>query len=335
MPKKPVNIAFGSMPGPSLSEELKQQILAISPRIRLWDISGLIDREKRGDFRTREQLNDILGNTEIYFGSPLPDNIISRAPDLKWIQSPLAGTDQYLLPEVIGSPVILTKAKIHGEQISETVFCMMLMLARKSLEHFRAQQQKKWVRVDPVVLHGKTLGILGLGNIGLAVARLAKAFNMKVLAMKAHPQGRYKDVDNIYSSAGLLEIMKQSDFVVIILPITEETKNLIGEKELRLMKTTSFLINVARGGIVDENALVHALQQKWIAGAAFDVFATDPQPLPPDSRLWDLPNLIITPHNAGHRPDYVELVTRQFCINLKRYINGRELTSIVDKEKGY
>lgn len=335
MIKKLINIAIAGVPVEPLSEELKRQILSVSPRVKLWDVFDMLNAEKRGDTKAQKQLNDILADTEIYLGRPLPERIISRSPGLKWIQASLAGTDQFLTPEVIGSPVILTKAKIHDEQVSEAVFCLMLVLARRSLEHFRAQQQRKWIKIGPVILHGKTIGILGLGNIGLEVARIAKALNMRVIGMKAHPEGRYKHVDAVYPPEGLQEILKQSDFVVIILPLTAETKNLIGENELRFMKPTSFLINVARGGIVNEDALRRALQAKWIAGAAFDVFLTDPQPLPPDNKLWEIPNLIITPHNAGHRLDYAELLTQQFCSNLKRYIRGKELVSIVDKESGY
>jgi len=335
MPLKLINVAVSNMPGMPLTDAQKQQIQAVSPRIRLQDIGDLIDGERQGNADAGRKLDEVLAGIEVFFGAPPPRNIVSRSPKLRWIQSPLAGTDQFLTPDVVASPVILTKARIHDQQISETVFCGMLMLARHSLEHYRAQQQKQWVRVDPTILHSKTIGILGLGNIGQAVARIAKAFGMKVLATKAHPEGKYKNVDVVYPPGSLREILPQCDFLAIILPITAATKNLIGAAELKMMKPTAYIINVARGGIVDEEALAQALWEKWIAGAAFDVFASDPGPLPADSKLWDLPNIIITPHNAGHRADYAELVTAQFIRNLKRYVNRKPLQCVVDKKLGY
>lgn len=335
MPRKIINIALSNTPMAPLTVEQKAQVQAISPRLNLVDVSGMLNADRQGDLKTREQLDRILAQTEIYFGAPIPQNIIVRAPNLKWIQSPIAGTDQFLTPDVIASPVILTKAKMHEEQISENVFCFMLMLARRSFDHFRAQQSHKSVRVEPVILHGKTVGILGLGNIGMRVARIAKALNMRVLATKAHPEGKYHDVDTVYPSSGMTEVMSKSDFLVLLLPITPSTRNIIGDKELRLMKPTSFLINVSRGGIVDEAALAQALKEKRLAGAALDAFASDPGPIPEDSLLWDVPNLIMTPHNAGQRSDYGELVVRQFCLNLKRYLRGQEFIGTVNKELGY
>lgn len=334
MPGKTLNIAIARIPLIPATEEQKKQIQSVSPHIKISDISSLV-KGLHGGTESREALDPVLSKTEIFFGSPLPENILSRAPKLKWIQSPIAGIEQFLIPEVKASNIVVTKARIHDEQISETVFCMMLMLARQSLTHFRAQQMRKKVRVEPVILHGKTIGILGLGNIGLEVAKLAKAFDMKVLATKAHPQGKYKNIDVVLPPSGLPEVLKQSDFLIVLLPKTPDTVNLIGIKELSLMKPTSFLINVSRGGIVDEDALALVLKQKVIAGAGLDVFASDPGPLPPESKLWELENLIITPHNAGQRPDYSELIIRQFCLNLKRYIRGRELVYQVNKQLGY
>ncbi len=339
MTAKLINVVIANMPGTPLTEEKRTQMLsqiqAVSPRISLKDISNVINADRRGETDARLQLDAVLSDAEVFFGMPLPNDIVSRAPHLKWIQSPLAGTDQFLTPAVVASRIVLTKARIHDVQISETVFSMILMLARRSLEHFRLQEKKQWVRLDPTIIQGKTVGILGLGNIGLAVARLAKAFGMTVLATKAHPDGISKNVDLVLPPSGTREVLSRSDFLVVLLPITADTKNLIGEAEIKLMKPTAYLINVSRGGIVDEQVVSRALKEHWIAGAAFDVFASDPRPLSPVSQLWETPNLIITPHNAGHCLNYAELVTDQFCQNLDQYMAGKTLLGVVDKNLGY
>jgi phosphoglycerate dehydrogenase-like enzyme len=333
--KEPVNVVISQLVGSPYTEEYLGKIRAVSPRVRLQDISDLVKAEMNGDSSAIQLVDAILADTEVFFGAPLPVDIIKRAPRLMWIQSPLAGTDWFLTPAVIESPVILTKARIHATQISEAVFNMMLMLARRSLEYFRHQQQKEWERLTPSILHSKTVGILGLGNIGQAVARLAKAFGMKVIATKAHPEIRAKHVDLMLPPSDLNQILEQSDFLVILLPITPETQNIIGEAELRLMKPTTYFINVGRGGVVDEPALIRALSEKWIAGAALDVFVSDPDPLPYENKLWDLPNVIITPHISGGRPDGAAVLTQLFCKNLRRYLMGKELLNVVDKERGY
>jgi len=334
---EPINVvvSFPSGAPMMLTEEYKDQIRAVSPRIKLHEAAELVSAEKNRDSRAREQLNAMLAEADVFYGFTHPNNLISRAPKLKWIQAPLAGVDPYLTQELVDSQVVVTKAKIHERQISETIFTFILMLARKSLTHFRAQQCKEWERIVPTVLHKKTLGILGLGNIGQATARIAKAFGMRVIATKAHPEGRFVNVDKLLPPNGFREVLAQSDFVVILLPLTPETKNLIGEAELRLMKPTAYLVNVSRGGVVDETALIRALSENWIAGAGLDVFTTDPGPLPADSKFWDLPNVIVTPHNAGPRGDYMELLNRQFCQNLRRFIDGRELIGVVDKKLRY
>ena len=333
MTGKAVNILASHPYGPSWSAESLEQVKTVSPRIKLTDISELILAEDAGDTEAKEQLDELLRVGEIYYGMAAPKDLIARAPGLKWIQTPLAGVDFFLKPDIINSPVTLTNARFHGTQIRELVFNLMLMLARQSYRHFQDQQQKKWQPVTPVLLNGKTMGILGMGNIGQAVAKLSKAFDMKVLVMRARANIPYKYADETYGPEGLPTILARADFLAIILPLTPETREIIGEKELRMMKPTAFLINVARGGVIDEKALIKVLKENRIAGAGLDVFAIEP--LPETSELWDLPNVIISPHNAGIRSDYYEIATAQFCKNLKRYLSGKELLNIVDKRKGY
>ena len=333
MARKTVNILVSHPYGPSWSSESLEQVKAVGRQIKLTDISDLVFAENTGDMTAKERLDELLREVEIYYGMLPPKDMVARSPGLKWIQTPLAGVDFFLKPEIIDSSITLTNARFHGTQIRELVFNLMLMLARQSYQHFCDQQQKKWQPLTPVLLNGKTIGILGMGNIGQAVARLSQAFDMKVLVMRARANIPYKYADETFGPEGLPEILVRADFLVIILPLTAETRKIIGEKELRMMKPTAFLINVARGGVIDEDALITALKENIIAGARLDVFATEP--LPETSELWDLPSVIISPHNAGIRSDYYEIATAQFCKNLKRYLTGKELLNIVDKRKGY
>ena len=176
---------------------------------------------------------------------------------------------------------------------------------------------------------------MGLGPIGREAARLAKAFGMRVLATRrsAKRVGRARYVDIMLPASQLRQLLADSDFVVLALPLTPETNRLIGEEELQTMKPTAYLINIARGDIVDEAALVRALDEHWIAGAGLDVFATEP--LPANSRLWEFPNVIFSPHIAGGMEDYDARATEVFLENLRRYLNGKQLLNVVDKRKGY
>jgi phosphoglycerate dehydrogenase-like enzyme len=177
----------------------------------------------------------------------------------------------------------------------------------------------------------KTIGIIGLGSIGMDIAEKCKKLGMRVVGLKRNPV-ESEWIDQCYSNNGLEKLLNESDFVVIATPLTTDTIKMIGEKELKCMKKTAVLINIARGGIVDEEALQRALEEKVIAGAGLDV--TDPEPLPQDSPLWDMPNVIITPHIAAHSPYYMdraEVIKR----NMERFTKDQELLYEVDKNRGY
>jgi phosphoglycerate dehydrogenase-like enzyme len=281
-----------------------------------------------------ERIDDLLAEAEIIYGFIPPKNVIARAPRLKWINAPSAGVDRFLAPEIVESRVILTNSRgIHPVQMGETVFEMLLMLAKKAPLFFRMKEERRWQRTTPGILLSKTLAILGLGVIGQEVARLGKAFGMRVIALEARDEERVDNVDALFAPAQLKEVLSMSDYVVVTLPLTPETARMIGDAELRVMKPTAHLVNVARGGIVDEEALIRALTEGWIAGAGLDVFAKEP--LPKDSRLWELPNVIISPHIGGDREDYQQLAVDMFCKNLARYLDGQELFNVVDKKRGY
>ncbi len=314
-----------------------QRIKSVSDRIKLIDASGLLRAESKGDSSATKELDALLTEAEVIYGFRLPKDLIRRATKLKWVQVMSAGVDRFLEDEEFRkSKVVLTNVSgIHGVPIGEFVLGMMLMFAKQAPLCFQLKQQRQWGRFVPTVLRSKTVGIVGLGSIGREVARLAKAFRMRVVATRrsARGAGRARYVDVLYPPDQLHRLLSESDFVVLALPLTPESKGLIGERELRSMKPTAYLINIARGEIVDEQALVRALEERWIAGAGLDVFATEP--LPPDSRLWGFPNVVFSPHVAGGMEDYVAQATEVFCENLRRYLSGKRLLNVVNKNRGY
>lgn len=322
-----------------IGETCLREIASISPKVKVTDVSDLFRAERGGDLGAKEKLDGLLAEAEILYGGVLgrlPQSIIARAPRLKWMQIMSAGVERYLITEIVQSPVILTNVSgIHATPISEFVLSFMLMFVKQAHVCFQFKQERRWERVVPTVLRGKTVGIIGLGSIGREVARLAKAFGMRVLATRrsAREGERARYVDIMLPLAQLHRLLAESDFVVLALPLTHESNKLIGERELKSMKPTAYLINIARGGVVDEEALIRALEAHQIAGAGLDVFATEP--LPADSKIWGLPNVIFSPHIAGGMEDYAARSTEVFIENLKRYLDGKRLLHVVDKQKGY
>jgi phosphoglycerate dehydrogenase-like enzyme len=316
-----------------LDPQLARMICAVSSRIKFRDIAELVSCEEMGDSAASKKLDAILAEAEVMFGFPPIPDLIRRAPNLKWIQDPLVGVEMFLTRDVVASPVILTNARGIHDQVAELALMFALMLAKKAPACAGWQREKRWQKFVPGLLSNKTMGVLGLGHIGLKIARLAKSFHMKVIATEIKDMKKPRYVDTILAAEKLPELLARSDYVVVATPLTGKTVKLIGEKELRAMKPTACLINIARGRILDEEALIRALKEGRIAGAGLDVFATEP--LPPDSPLWDLNNVIITPHCAGLREDYDLLATRLFCKNLKRYLSGKALLNLVDKVRGY
>ncbi|HEX7475135.1 MAG TPA: D-2-hydroxyacid dehydrogenase, partial [Dehalococcoidales bacterium] len=310
-----------------------RMIEAVSPRIKLWDVSELIQAEQKGDPTAKQELDTIVGNAEIFFGFPPPRDLIARAPNLKWIQDILAGVEVFLSPAIVASPVVLTNARGIHPQVVESALMMALMLAKKMPLFTNNKNQKIWKKETPGLLSFRTAGILGLGHIGSDIAKTAKAFGMKVIGLEIRAIKKPAGVDVMLPPEKLNELLAQSDFIFIALPLTSQTRGLIGEREFKLMKPSAFLINISRGAIVDESALVQAVKSQRIAGAGLDVFTIEP--LPVTSPLWNLENVILTPHVAGLADNYDEMVTRLFCSNLKRYLKGRELLKMVDKVKGY
>jgi D-2-hydroxyacid dehydrogenase (NADP+) len=320
----------------SLDEASMQQITAVSSRIKLTNVSELVKAEQKGDAAAKKQLDALLAVTEIIYGFRLPENVIARAPKLRWFQTMSAGVDRFLDDNFRKSSVIMTSVSgIHATPIGEFVLQLMLMFAKQAPLAFQQKQQRQWKSFLAMELRSRIIGIVGLGHIGREVARLAKAFGMRVVATRrsAGKSQRARYVDRLFAPGQLLQLLAESDFVVLTLPLTKETHRIIGEAELRSMKPTAYLINIARGNLIDEEALVQALEEHRIAGAGLDVFATEP--LPAGSRLWELPNVIISPHIAGGMEDYVDRATEVFAENLRRYLGGKRLINVVDKERGY
>ncbi|MFH1652237.1 MAG: D-2-hydroxyacid dehydrogenase [Chloroflexota bacterium] len=320
--------------GKPLEEKHLRQIRDVSPKIRVREITHLVIGEAAGNRASSQELDALLAETEIIYGYAPPDNVVARAPGLKWVQCKLVGVNKFLDEALISSRVIVTNAKgMHGTSAGELVLTMMLTLTKQVPLWSRLQQEKRWQNIVPELLEGKTVGILGLGNIGRGVARMARGFNMRIVAIRSKRVTRARYADVILPPEGLHDLLTQSDFVVISLPQTPDTTCLIGAAELKAMKPTAYLINVARGGIIDEPALIRALKEKQIAGAGLDVFTKEP--LPAESPLWELPNIIITSHIAGQRADYDDLAGKIFCDNLRRYLDGKKLHNIVNKRRGY
>lgn len=269
------------------------------------------------------------------WGMYRPAAFCRAANDLKWIHALSAGVDGLIaVPEISGRRIRVTATKgIHGLPIAEHVLGMMLSFARGFHVLRERQRQKEWQKyLGADEIQGKTVGILGLGNIGRVVAHKCKLMGMRVVALDIQPV-EDKMVDRFFPVRDACTLMQESDYVVITLPLTPDTYHLVGEAQLRAMKKTACLINVARGRIVDEPALIEALREGWIAGAGLDVFETEP--LPPTSELWALPNVIISPHMSAISPYYMDRAIAVFCENLVRFIHGNEMLYEVDWNTGY
>lgn len=281
-----------------------------------------------------ENVLDVIPDVDILIAGTFNREILEKARKLKWVHALAAGVDRLLFPEFVDSPIILTNSSgVHPIPISEHVLGMMLMFSRRLDESVKNQLKKEWERPLPQELYGKTLGIVGFGSIGERVGHLGKCFGMHVLGLKRDITYKTEDADELLPPERLDDLLSQSDFVVVAVPFTKDTKNLISEKELNLMKKTAYLINIARGKIIDQNDLIKVLEQKRIAGAGLDVF--EEEPLPPDNPLWRFNNVILTSHYAGSTPEYFNRAITLFCDNLKRFLKGEPMLNVIDKKRGY
>lgn len=285
---------------------------------------------------THGKLEDLVFEADILFGSPsFSPELLAKSNTLKLVHVGSTGVDRYMIPEFQQSNIILVNSRgVHGTTVADHAMAMLLALSRGFHDAWEHRRQKKW---DPhaqsiVNLPGKTAGLLGLGAIGIEVARRCKAFSMRVIGIRRNPQPT-ESVDLVLPPSGLDQVLTESDFVVCSLPLTRETRHLITLREFSLMKPTAFFINVGRGAVVKEADLITALSQGLIKGVGLDVF--EQEPLPEDSPLWEMPNVIITPHSAGFDEEHAKKTFAIFVQNLVRFQQGLPLINQVDKELGY
>ena len=283
-----------------------------------------------------EILREIADAEAVYGG--ISREAFLAAKQLKWIQNTGAGVEKLArIEEIAESDVIVTNTRgAHAATIAEHTFGLLISLTRNLRQIFKAQQDHNWnVRFDnPMVgLTGMTLGMVGLGNIGKAIAKRGHAFDMNVIAVDAHDVPKPDYVTELRLSDGLEDLLRRADVVAVTTPHTPKTAGMLGERQLGLMKPTSYLLVVSRGGIVDEDALMRMLRERRLAGAGLDVTATEP--LPADSPLWDTPNLLITPHCSGGSAFTSASAMGIFHENLRRYLAGEALTNLVDLKLGY
>ena len=290
-----------------------------------------------------ETLAREASDADVFYGFHFPPDLVPAAPRLRWIQSISAGIEGNLSAPVIERGILVTNgAGIAAVGIAEHVLAMMFALFRNLHVTLRLQSESRWDR--PAVMAGSVAGIrelrggrvavLGLGPIGTEVARLSSAFGATVRGMRRHPpEVASPPYEAIVGRDGLDELLGWGDVVVLAVPHTPETERLIGARELALMRPDAYLVNVARGSVVDEAALIEALRRGVIAGAGLDVFVEEP--LPASSPLWALPNVILTPHIAGVTPHYFTRALDLFVDNLTRYLAGRHLRNLVDHALGY
>ena len=294
--------------------------------------------DSASDAETNRQISD----ADAVIAWRLTPEAARAAQKLRWLHSTSAAVNQLLYPEIVDGDVLLTNgSEVHGAAVAEHILALLLALAKKLPEAARFQQKHFWAQQElyrepprPKEIAGAVLGLIGLGHIGSETARRALALGMRVIGLREHPErGGPEGVEKVFGPGDLQALLSESDFVVLTAPVTLKTRNLMTAERIGQMKPDARLINVGRGQLIDETALIQALRERRIAGAALDVFVEEP--LPPDSPLWDIEHVLITPHVAINSEKQWE---RQYALvaeNLRRYLSQRPLLSVVDKKRGY
>jgi phosphoglycerate dehydrogenase-like enzyme len=310
----------------TLSEAQIAQVRAAAPDMQL-----LVTRK-------RDEIERALDDIEIAAGW-FPRDLLLRARNLRWFQQWGAGANWLLrYPDPAELDFVLTNASgVHPIPISEHILAFLLAFARGFHRAMRAQGRNEWIppgqQEGLFELAGKTMVLVGVGAIGVRTAEVATALGMRVLGVRRDPTVGVEGVEEMVGPDQLLDLLPEADFLVLTVPLTHETQGMIGERELRAMKPTAYVVNIGRGGTIQESTLIRALQEGWIAGAGLDVFENEP--LPEDSPLWGMDNVIITSHYAGATPRYHERAMAIFLDNLRRYRAGEPLRNVVDKKLGY
>lgn len=325
-------------------------IIVLHHRFELWNAPSWFAERLRSDFPelnivhlpTYEGVENELPDAEVAISWSIRPEQLRFAPKLRWIHSPAAAVHQLMFPELVNSDIVITNAReVHGPVVAEHVIAQIFALAKKLPDAMRLQKQHIWgkellwiEKPSPREVSGATLGLVGLGSIGRAVARKASALGMQVIAVRRNPENAIPEgVQTVFGPDQLNALLSQSDYVVLAAPLTPQTTALINADRLAQMKREACLINVSRGPLVDEAALANALRANKIAAAALDVFPKEP--LPTESPLWDLENLLITPHTAAVT---AKLWDRHYVLiseNLRRYLARQPLLCVVNKHLGY
>lgn len=276
-----------------------------------------------------------IKNAEIIFGWPRYRHL-EIADNLKWLHLPSAGVDNYADKALyINDDILLTNSSgVYGKPIAEHVIAMILSYNRNLPHYTLKKQENKWEKQYEVLdFFDSTVGIVGLGDIGGEVAKRASALGAKTIGFKKHKSEKPDYIDQQFSSTGLDQLIKQSDYIILALPATKETEGIIDENKLKMMKKTAFLVNIGRGDLIEQKSLIKALKENWIAGAGLDV--TSPEPLTKKSELWNLDNVILTQHSSGFSPTNDRRRFDLFYKNLTKYIDNKTLDNLVDFELGY
>jgi phosphoglycerate dehydrogenase-like enzyme len=285
--------------------------------------------------------DEALRGAHVMIGWSLSAEQLRAATGLRWIYSITAAVDQFFYPELIARDVAISNAgRVHGPVVAEHAIAMLLALAKRLPSAVRYQDRRKWAmeaiwneQPRPREVRGATVAVVGLGSIGSEIVSMAAALKMNVIGVREHPERGAVGTHEVLGYDSLESAITRADFVVLAAPLTPRTRHMIDSRRLGLFKPNAFLINVSRGALVDEAALVQALRDHRLAGAALDVFAEEP--LPRRSRLWKMPQVLITPHTAFLTEKVWERHYAAFAGNLKRYIAGQPLEDLVDKERGY
>jgi phosphoglycerate dehydrogenase-like enzyme len=324
-------------------------LIALHHRFPLWQVPPWFAERLREDFPQLEVVHlpnydhvmEEIAEADIAISWSLRGEQIQAAKRLRWIHSTAAAVHQMMTPELRATDIIVTNARdVHGPVVAEHAIALAFALAKRLPQSVRYQQQKHWAQDDlwdarprPRELHGATMTIVGLGAIGAPLARLAKSLGMRVIGVREHPERGSEFADAVYGFERLDQALAMGDFVVLAVPVTPKTRHLMNGERLAHLKPDAYLINVGRGVLIDEAALVHALRAKALGGAALDV-ATE-EPLPPEALLWELENVFITPHIAGLTEKMWERHYEHYTKNLRRFVAGDTLLWVVDKERGY
>lgn len=296
------------------------------------DYKGIDYPEERPDL----DVSSLVRQAEVIVATRIPVALGERASNLRWLQFTSAGIDHLWKPFLDSGKIVVTSAKgIHAIPMSEFVLTCMLAFAKGLPRMMQQQKEHKYQKFLIHELYGATIALVGVGEIGGAIARAAKQFGMKTIGIrrKEGQSGLRDEFDEVVSMSNFSQVLGRADYVVSSLPFTQNTNKLIDAGFFRSMKQSAIFVNVGRGKTVDEAALVQALRENWIGGAALDVY--EREPLPADSPLWELPNVIISPHMGADTRMYTERLIDIFCDNLRRYASGMPLRNIVDPVERY